>query len=130
MFRKGTSTWLLEGFLGKALRDSKKVTNATAIIWKMLLVAEETFRHMKAPELTGDVFLGAKYADGSLVQDEAGEGGCLGLFPHMLTGPPGSSKNIANQAERGWKISFTPSSNLVTLRWKSDLSSVLRNMWD
>ena len=46
------------------LRDAKrfkKVENAQAVIWKMLLVAEQRFRRLKAPELMKDVYQGAKY---------------------------------------------------------------------
>ena len=39
----------------------KKVENAQAVIWKMLLVAEQRFRRLKAPELMKDVYQGAKY---------------------------------------------------------------------
>ena len=35
---------------------------AIAVIWKMLMVAEQRFRRLKAPELIEDVYLGAQYA--------------------------------------------------------------------
>ena len=47
-----------------AARRFKKVENAQAVIWKMLLVAERRFRRLKAPELLKDVYQGAKYIDG------------------------------------------------------------------
>jgi putative transposase len=47
-----------------AAKRFKKVDSATALIWKMLQVAEGTFRRLKAPELLPAVFAGAKYVDG------------------------------------------------------------------
>jgi putative transposase len=43
---------------------SKKVQNATAVIWKTLLVAEKTFRRLNAPELLADVASGVVYVNG------------------------------------------------------------------
>jgi transposase-like protein len=42
----------------------KKVANATALIWKVLGVAEKTFRRLNAPELLPAVYAGAQYEDG------------------------------------------------------------------
>ena len=47
-----------------AAKRLKKVENAQAVIWKMLLVAEQRFRRLKAPELMKDVYQGAKYVNG------------------------------------------------------------------
>jgi putative transposase len=47
-----------------AAKRFKKVTNATAVIWKLLLVAEKNFRRLNAPELLKEVYLGATYVDG------------------------------------------------------------------
>ncbi len=47
-----------------AAKRFKKVESATAIIWKMLQVAERTFRRLNAPELLPAVYAGAKYVDG------------------------------------------------------------------
>ena len=47
-----------------AARRFKKVANARAVIWKMLLVAEKRFRRLKAPLLMKDVYQGAQYANG------------------------------------------------------------------
>ena len=47
-----------------AARRFKKVENAQAVIWKMLLVAEKRFRRLKSPELMRDVYQGAKYING------------------------------------------------------------------
>jgi putative transposase len=47
-----------------ASRRYKKVDNATALIWKTMLVSEKQFRRLKAPELLKEVYTGAIYADG------------------------------------------------------------------
>lgn len=47
-----------------AAKRYKSVANATAILWKLLLVAERRFRRLNAPERLKDVFKGAKYQDG------------------------------------------------------------------
>ncbi len=47
-----------------AAKRFKKVENAQAVIWKMLLVAERRFRRLKAPELTKDVYQGVQYING------------------------------------------------------------------
>jgi len=40
------------------------VENATAVIWKTLLIAEKTFRRLDAPELLADVARGEVYVNG------------------------------------------------------------------
>ena len=45
-----------------AAKRYKRVDRAIAVIWKMLMVAEQRFRRLKAPELIEDVYLGAQYA--------------------------------------------------------------------
>ncbi|MDE0219844.1 MAG: transposase [Spirochaetaceae bacterium] len=52
-----------------AAKRFKKVANATAVIWKMLLVAETKFRKLNAPELLHAVWEGAEYRDGVRVED-------------------------------------------------------------
>jgi hypothetical protein len=47
-----------------AVKRFKKVENATALIWKMLQVAESTFRRLKGAELLPAVYVGAQYVDG------------------------------------------------------------------
>jgi transposase-like protein len=47
-----------------AAKRYKKVANATAVIWKTLLVAEQSFRKLNAPELLADVAAGAVYING------------------------------------------------------------------
>ena len=51
-----------------AAKRFKKVANATAVIWKTLLIAEQTFRKLDAPELLPEVAEGVPYADGIRVQ--------------------------------------------------------------
>lgn len=53
-----------------AAKRFKKVANATAVIWKMLLVAETKFRKLNAPELLQDVWEGAEYRDGIRIEDQ------------------------------------------------------------
>ena len=52
-----------------AAKRFKKVENATAVIWKMLLVAETKFRKLNAPELLQDVNEGVEYRDGVRVNE-------------------------------------------------------------
>lgn len=42
----------------------KRVESATALIWKVLQIAERTFRRLNAPELLPAVYAGAQYVDG------------------------------------------------------------------
>lgn len=51
-----------------AAKRYKRVDRATAVIWKMLMVAEKRFRRLKAPALMKDVWLGAQYLDGLRIQ--------------------------------------------------------------
>lgn len=46
----------------------KKVANATAVIWKTLMIGERRFRRLDAPELLKDLYLGAEYEDGVCVR--------------------------------------------------------------
>ena len=48
-----------------AAKRFKKVENATAVIWKTLLVAEQRFRRLDASELLRDVAEGVAYVDGA-----------------------------------------------------------------
>ena len=54
-----------------AAKRYKRVDRAIAVIWKMLMVAEQRFRRLKAPELIEDVYLGAQYADGIAIESTA-----------------------------------------------------------
>ncbi len=47
-----------------AAKRFKKVENATALIWKILQVAESTFRQLKGAELLPAIYAGAQYVDG------------------------------------------------------------------
>jgi transposase-like protein len=47
-----------------AAKRFKRVDNATAVIWKTLLLAEKTFRRLDAPELLADVANGVTYVNG------------------------------------------------------------------
>jgi putative transposase len=48
-----------------AAKRFKKVEHATAVIWKILQVAESTFRRFKGAELLPAVYAGAQYKDGT-----------------------------------------------------------------
>lgn len=50
-----------------AAKRFKKVENATALIWKLLLVAEQHFRKLNAPHLCAEVYAGVVYQDGERV---------------------------------------------------------------
>jgi transposase-like protein len=47
-----------------AAKRFKKVERATAIIWRLLQVAEKRFRKLNAPEQCRNVYRGVRYADG------------------------------------------------------------------
>lgn len=47
-----------------AAKRYKKVTNASAVIWKTLMVAEKRFRRLDAPQLVAEVAEGAVFVDG------------------------------------------------------------------
>lgn len=50
-----------------AAKRFKKVANATALIWRLLLVAERRFRKLNAPELLAAVGRGDRCTDGEFV---------------------------------------------------------------
>ncbi len=50
-----------------AAKRFKRVESATALIWKLLTVAERRFRKLDAPHLLLDVFEGRKFEDGKPV---------------------------------------------------------------
>ena len=54
------SVWLRT----EAAKRYKKVDNATAVIWKVLLVAEKRFRKLNAPHLMKDVYQSVRFVDG------------------------------------------------------------------
>jgi transposase-like protein len=47
-----------------AAKRFKRVENATALIWKLLLVAEHQFRKLNAPHLCHEVYTDTRYRDG------------------------------------------------------------------
>ncbi len=51
-----------------AAKRYKRVDRATAVIWKMLMIAEKRFRRLKAPELMSEIYHGAKYVDGIAIE--------------------------------------------------------------
>ena len=50
-----------------AAKRFPKVENATALIWKLLLVVEQHFRRLNAPHLCAEVYAGITYRDGTRV---------------------------------------------------------------
>lgn len=52
-----------------AVRRFKKVANATAMIWKLLRVAEKRFRRLKGYWLLQDVYEGSRFTDGIAVDE-------------------------------------------------------------
>jgi putative transposase len=53
-----------------AARRYKKVAGATAMIWKLLMVAEQTFRKVNAPDLMLKVCCGVRFKDGVEVHED------------------------------------------------------------
>ncbi len=53
-----------------AAKRYKRVANATALIWKVLMIAQQRFRRLDAPELLAAVYHGASYVDGHRVSGE------------------------------------------------------------
>jgi putative transposase len=56
-----------------AAKRYKRVENASAMIWKLLMVAEQTFRKVNAPELMARVASGATYVNGKRSWTQAPE---------------------------------------------------------
>ena len=56
-----------------AAKRFKRVDNATAVLWKMLLVAQQRFRRLNAPELMQEVHDGAQYVNGVRVEERPWE---------------------------------------------------------
>src|SRR5262245_15314742 len=71
-----------------AAKRFKKVDSATAMIWKVLEVAEKTFLRLNALELLPAVYAGAKYMDGNQTAHCQPPGGCRPIpFTHLLVIP-------------------------------------------
>jgi len=47
-----------------AAKRYKKVENATAVLWKMLMVVQNNFRRLNSPDLLPDVYRGEPFKDG------------------------------------------------------------------
>ncbi len=58
------------GYVRMQLRGFKKVERATAVIWKILMVAEKRFRRLNAPELSAKVYAGVRYENGIEVTEK------------------------------------------------------------
>ena len=57
-----------------AARQFRRMGRAIAVIWKMLMVAESRFRvTLNAPELIEEVYQGAIYKDGIVIESEPEE---------------------------------------------------------
>jgi len=56
----------------------KRVANATALIWRLLMVAERTFRRLDHPELLPEVAVGARFTNGVRVLEEETENAIQG----------------------------------------------------
>lgn len=56
-----------------AARRYKKVENATAVVWKLLLIAERRFKKLSAAALVKAVFLGAQYSNGVQIHHHSQE---------------------------------------------------------
>ncbi|OQC36316.1 MAG: Transposase, Mutator family [Acidobacteria bacterium ADurb.Bin051] len=56
-----------------AAKRFKKVASATALIWRVLLVAEKSFRRLDHAALLAEVAEGAKYIDGVRVVEETND---------------------------------------------------------
>jgi transposase-like protein len=56
-----------------AARRYKKVAGATAMIWKLLMVAEQTFRKLNAPDLMIKVCCGLRFKDGVEVREDVSQ---------------------------------------------------------
>lgn len=53
-----------------AAKRFKKVANATVVIWKMLLIAEQRFRKLDAPEKMKEVYLGIDFLEATELKRE------------------------------------------------------------
>jgi putative transposase len=76
-----------------AAKRFKKVENGVALIWKLLQVAEASFRRLKGAELLPAVYAGAQYVDG-IRQAMCTSDGRLTSFTHLLTEPQASVSTV------------------------------------
>ena len=54
-----------------AAKRYKKVENATAVVFKMLMIGQQRFRRLDAPQLLREVHLGARFVDGKRAKEDA-----------------------------------------------------------
>jgi hypothetical protein len=54
---------------GISILGYKKVANAEALIWKILMIAEKNFRRLNSPELLAAVYHGNYFQDGMPIQE-------------------------------------------------------------
>jgi hypothetical protein len=52
-----------------AVRRYKKVANAEALIWTILMIAEKKFRRLNSPEFLAAVYDGQLFEDGMPMQE-------------------------------------------------------------
>ena len=64
-----------------AAKRYKKVANAEALIWK-IMIAEKKFRRLDTPHLLGEVYKGKKFVNGVAVKRSTG-----GLPPDLIYTP-------------------------------------------
>ena len=57
----------------QAAKRFKKVENATAVIWKLLLIAERRFRRLNGAELLAEVWAGTKFVNAIRIKNDPGE---------------------------------------------------------
>jgi len=110
-----------------AAKRYKKADNATAVIWKVLMVAESRFRRLNAPELVAEVAAGVIYENGRRVMPPERSFGIMSRAPRRPSTRPRtpawwSSARPSRRATRSprWSTSWprppTPS------RWTSTRS--------
>ncbi len=73
---------------------SRKVENATAVIWKALLIAEKTFRRLDAPELLADVASGVVYVNGVRAMNRRDDKAAAYLIYTLLDKTSGDSAYV------------------------------------
>ena len=62
------TTFLLMGDPFYVVRRYKKVESATAMIWKLLQIAEKNFRTLKGYWLLSDVYKGKQFVNGIIIK--------------------------------------------------------------
>jgi len=68
-----------------AAKRFKKADNATAMIWRLLLVAEKLFRKIDAPHLAAEVYRGGGVRGRRKDREEESQGWRLRSITHLLT---------------------------------------------